>query len=567
MSEGTSLGGYAILGRAERVGLRYRYRALARVQGREVTLEVIHRALSADATFRERFFRDGRAIVGLDHPNIPRYVDVGEADGRLFLAFEALEATTLAAWQESLRGEARRPRRSQALRIIRDLASALTYAHERGVIHGDVKPSNVLLAPDGRAVLTGFGVVGSITRTGGVGAGSPEYMSPELAEGTEPGAPADVYALGVVAYELLTGRPPHRGDTPLAVLLAHAHEPLPLPAGGEARVGEATERVLLRALARHAEDRYRSPDELASALERAIDLDSQRGVTAVVPLPAELRGAVRPRPMVPARFARLGAVAAGLVLAAAAGVLATNALLSGSPRAGQDVIPPTLPPAAVHAASPTPTPTPSPATPAPTARPPEPTVAPTPGRGALLYEARLDGSAELDQVRVFSGGAADAGVTFERGAIELGVRRPPGGAIAFFRMAVRSSYVGVFTVSVPRTSEVLFTWALRRDGDASYLLRLDAKAETLSLIYDDGVRWREALAPQVRIRDLRSGRAVPVAFSVVGQDLAVYVDGRLVMEARDARIQSGTLPPDIFVGEEGGVGSIRLVAARVYALP
>ncbi|MEK7860734.1 MAG: hypothetical protein AAB284_05180, partial [Chloroflexota bacterium] len=137
----------------------------------------------------------------------------------------------------------------------------------------------------------------------------------------------------------------------------------------------------------------------------------------------------------------------------------------------------------------------------------------------------------------------------------------------FFRMAVRSSYVGVFTVSVPRTSEVLFTWALRRDGDASYLLRLDAKAETLSLIYDDGVRWRDALAPQVRIRDLRSGRAVPVAFSVVGQDLAVYVDGRLVMEARDARIQSGTLPPDIFVGEEGGVGSIRLVAARVYALP
>ena len=97
--------------------------------------------------------------------------------------------------------------------------------------------------------------------------------------------------------------------------------------------------------------------------------------------------------------------------------------------------------------------------------------------------------------------------------------------------------------------------------------RPDAKAETLSLIYDDGVRWREALAPQVRIRDLRSGRAVPVAFSVVGQDLAVYVDGRLVMEARDARIRSGTLPPDIFVGEEGGVGSIRLVAARVYALP
>lgn len=538
---------------------------------------MLHPAVADRAERRRAFIAAAGAAQALRHRNLRVPIDAGEDQGRAFIVMERSADESLERRATSLRELGQRLKRKQIARIVRDVAAGLTHAHANGVVHGDVRPANVILTSE-RAIVTGFAIGASLADGASdraeVGLGDPPYMSPEQATGHPAGPESDLYSLGVIAYELLTGRPPYESRPPMATLLAHAHEPLPLPATREPHVGEATERVLLRALARDPADRYRTADELAAALERAIETDSRRGVTAVVVLPEEMRRATAaaspgrrlPRPVV------LGLAASALIAMASVGALLTRALIApAAPQraAASPQVTVTAAPLATASAAASVVPTPSSPPPTPVATAAVPTApAPTgPRVGSLLYEAKLDGSVELDDVHVFSGGDGDALVTFERGAIQLAVREPGGGTIGFIRMAPRTSYVGVFTVSVPRASEVLFTWALRRNGDASYLLRLDARTETLALLYDDGVRWRESLAPQVRIRDLRSARAVPIAFSAAGPDLAVYVDGLLVMQARDARIPNGKLAPDIFVGEEGGVGGIRLLSARLYALP
>lgn len=571
-----TLARYQLVERLRGLGLTERHRALD-PDGRSVVLHLLHPRIDSDLSRNVLWLANAEKAGTLTHHNIAQILDFGEADGRPYLVVEDLGGEDLATRLAALRERGERPARRFARQVVQDLAAALAYAHEHGVTHGDLRPENVVLTPGGAAVLTGFVITPSLReRTDRIAfdAGSPAYMAPEQGDGKPADARSDLYALGVIAYALLTGRLPYVGDPPLAVLLAHGHEPLPLPSRVDAHIGPTLERVLLRALAKDPADRYPDATRFAAALDEAMQLDARRAATAFVPIPRELReAAAAPVPSARWRTARSALLGAGAALAIAGVGLAI--LVTRPPSVGSTGV--TTATAAPGTAAPLATSLPAATGPAPTAPPRTPQPLPTPAPatpapsgprlGVLLYEAKLDGTVELDRVRVFSGGAADARVSFERGAIELAVNDAPGGAIAFFHIPARTSYAGLFTVSVPRTSEVLFTWALRRDGDASYLLRLDARTETLSLVYDDGVRWREALAPQVRVRDLRSGRAVPIAFSVAGPDLAVYVDGRLVMEARDARIQRATLPPDVFVGEEGGIGAIRIASARLYAAP
>lgn len=560
---GAAFGPYTIVERLPGIALAERYRALG-PGGRPVVLHLFHQRLSKDFAFRALLTSNANKAASLEHPNIASIAGQGEADGRWYVAAQDVAGEDLATRLASLRAAGERAPRQLVRRVGHAIGAALDHAHAQGVVHGDVRPSNVILSSSG-AFLTGFAVARSLRIDSAdriaVGPGSPEYMAPEQADGKPADAAADRYALGVIAYEMLTGRTPYSGGPPLGVLLAHGKEPLPLPTKIEPRVGPATERVLLRALAVDPKDRHPDGKTFAGSLDQALEADPEVAAAAARSGGAAVSAAAGDLRRAQVRGGVIGAGTA-LVLSAIAVVAFIGVRPASPPSATADPV----------AVAPVPTIAPTPAPTAPPVQTAAPTVAvvpppaPTgPATGALLFEAKLDGTAELDDVHVFSGGRSDAAITFARGAMELAVLRPRGGVIGFFRTPASTSYAGVFSVALPRTSEVLFTWALRRDGDESYLLRLDARTETLSLVYDDGVGWREALAPQVKIDQLRSGRAVPIAFGVQGDAFAVYVDGRRVVEARDARIARATLPLDVFVGDEGGVGSIRVLSARLYA--
>src|SRR5712692_8504021 len=279
LAPGTTLGRYQILAPLGAGGMASEYKAYQPALDRTVALKVIRTGLAEDPEFAERFSREAKAVARLRHPHIVQVFDFDQEAGLSFMAMEHLEGGTLKGrLVELARSGARLPQR-EAARIIGEVAEALGYAHSLGIIHRDIKPSNILLTRDGKAVVGDFGIakiLAAAQQTGtGVGVGAPEYMSPEQGQGWPIDLRSDVYALGVVAYELLTGRVPFVADTPIAIVLAHVREPITLPSTLNPEIGAQTERVLLRALAKSPEDRYASAPEFAERLARAIGEDEQ----------------------------------------------------------------------------------------------------------------------------------------------------------------------------------------------------------------------------------------------------------------------------------------------------
>jgi len=267
---GQSLGRYHILEQLGEGGMAIVYKAYDIRLERDVAVKVIRVDQFAPAVLErilKRFEREAKALARLTHPNIVNVIDYGEYEGAPYLVMEYLPGGTLKQrlghpmpWQE-------------AVRILLPIAQALTYAHEHNIVHRDVKPSNILLTESGQPMLTDFGIAKILeseetaTLTGtGIGVGTPEYMAPEQWTG-QAGPQSDIYSLGVVFYELVTGRKPYVADTPAAILLKQANEPLPLPRQFAPGLPEAVERVLFKALAKKPEDRYASMDAFAAALE------------------------------------------------------------------------------------------------------------------------------------------------------------------------------------------------------------------------------------------------------------------------------------------------------------
>jgi len=291
---GQYLGRYHIIEQLGEGGMATVFRADDTRLERDVAIKVIRKDNFSPNALQEvlkRFEREAKALASLSHSHIVKVFDYGEYDGAPYLVMEFVPAGTLKEHTGSPMPW------SQAARLLLPIARALAYAHERGFIHRDVKPSNILITDTGDPMLTDFGIAkileaeGATTLTGtGVGIGTPEYMAPEQGTGQNIDARADVYALGVVFYEMLTGRRPYEADTPMAVMLKHVTDPLPRPREYNPDLPDVVEGVLLKALAKQPEDRYADMWAFLNALDKLL----QGGEIESSAISTEERGASTP---------------------------------------------------------------------------------------------------------------------------------------------------------------------------------------------------------------------------------------------------------------------------------
>jgi len=270
--QASKIGKYEILGKIGEGGFGIVYRGRDPMLDREVAIKVLRADLASTPGFLERFRREARLAASLHHPNVVGIIEVGEHEGRYYLVMEYLTGQTLA----DLLDDGKSLPLTRAVELLHPLAEALDYAHAKGVIHRDVKPGNVILADDGkRPVLTDFGLVKSRleegTTTTGVVLGTPEYMSPEQIQGKELGPAADQYALGIIAYQMLTGRVPFKGTTPFEVQNGHVSQPPPDPLSLNPALSLDTGKLLLRALEKDPSNRFQSVIGFVNELNQVVD--------------------------------------------------------------------------------------------------------------------------------------------------------------------------------------------------------------------------------------------------------------------------------------------------------
>ncbi len=303
---GRTLGHYQLLERIGEGGMATVYKAYQPSLDRYVAVKVLPTYLVYDPTFAVRFQREARAIARLNHPNILPVYDSGQEGDLSYIVMRYVEAGTL---RERL-GEPLDLK--TVLEIISQVGEALDYAHQEGVIHRDVKPSNVLMDRGKWALLSDFGMAKiveasvQLTKTG-VGVGTPAYMSPEQGQGITVDTRSDVYSLGVMLHEMLTGQVPYDAETPMAVVIKHITAPLPSPREINPGIPRPVEQVMLKALAKDPADRFQSVGQMVEALKRAVAEAAVAAEVAPPPPPVERREkpavAKKPEPRRPPRHA------------------------------------------------------------------------------------------------------------------------------------------------------------------------------------------------------------------------------------------------------------------------
>ncbi len=298
---GKTLGKYELLERIGRGGMAEVYKGYHAALDRHVAIKILHPFLGEDPQFKDRFSNEARNVAQLRHPNIVQVYDFDFDPQRelYYMVMEHIDGPTLRArlMQLSFQGEVFDI--PEAVRITLDLARALAYAHSHGMIHRDLKPGNIMFDSDGRVVLTDFGIARIISgpnmTASGSMIGTPAYMAPEQGLGQSGDHRSDIYSLGIVLYQLVTGVTPFNADTAIAVVLKHVNDPLPPPTSINPAIPDSLERIIYKALAKSPDERYQFVEEMAAHLD---DLDSASQLV----IPASSReGAVyaAPSPVTP----------------------------------------------------------------------------------------------------------------------------------------------------------------------------------------------------------------------------------------------------------------------------
>jgi serine/threonine protein kinase len=286
--EGSTFGNYHLIEKAGRGGMSNVYKAYDLVNERTVAVKILAPHLNLDEKFKSRFTREAEVLSQLDHPHIIPVLDFGEVDGLLFFVMPFMTYGGL-----HHRMQKKPMNVKEAMQVVDQICSALQYAHDHGVVHRDVKPSNILLDEEGNSYLSDFGFAhvtdSSMSLTGSAVIGTPAYMAPEQLQEGEVTPLSDQYALGVVLYRMSTGYLPFDAETPIAIALKHATEPLPRPRYLNPNLPEPIERVLIKALSKDPRKRYPTISEFNQAFHLAIRESINRirsGITDEIPTEA-----------------------------------------------------------------------------------------------------------------------------------------------------------------------------------------------------------------------------------------------------------------------------------------
>lgn len=267
---GKQLGQYRIVSPLGEGGMAAVYKAYQPTMDRYVALKILPRHFASDPEFVGRFEQEAKVIASLQHVHILPVHDFGTQDGYTFIVMPFVETGTLASLLE---GD---PLPLEQIRkVLTQVGDALAYAHARGLVHRDVKPTNILIDEIGNCLLTDFGIAKMVERTTqftqtGAILGTPAYMSPEQIKGEKLDGRSDIYSLGIILYEMATGRPPFKAETPPAIFVKHLHDPLPPPRSLNPHLPESVERLILKSLAKEAEGRFDNAGEFVQAVREAI---------------------------------------------------------------------------------------------------------------------------------------------------------------------------------------------------------------------------------------------------------------------------------------------------------
>jgi serine/threonine protein kinase len=325
---GQSLGDYLLRDVLGLGGMAEVYRAMDLVLEREVAVKVLSASLAADEGYVRRFREEAQRVAALQHPHIVPIYAFGEDHGRFYHVMPVLERSL----RDRLQKDGRLPA-AEAVRLVRQIAAALGAAHTLGLLHRDVKPENILLDVEGNALLTDFGIARQIVGLSQVGVartlartgmlmGTPEYMAPEQLRAEPCDQRADVYALGAVLYELLTGVAPHEAASPFEVAALALSAPIIPPSQRNHQVWPALERVVLKALARDAAERYPDMQSFSNALELALHHTAAPENRPTLPLSPRSTRRLTPPQGMPVRRAAVLALATLLLVGVAGSTLA-----------------------------------------------------------------------------------------------------------------------------------------------------------------------------------------------------------------------------------------------------